>query len=259
MLYKFWSLIYHVWYYVVVIISILLIFPFILVTSKKEDHYNHFFWWSRTWAKMVLIGMGCWWIVKREAAIDKDQVYIIIANHASELDIMLTLALVNNCFVFIGKAELAKAPLFGYFYKRTNILVDRSSIASKRTVLKKAAQRIDDGIGICIFPEGGIPEPEHLLAPFKSGAFRLAIEKQIPILPISYPDNKRHFAELWDGGYPGKLRATIHPSIDTTGMTASQANELRERCYRIIHDELRNYGCDGKTIYADENATFAPS
>jgi 1-acyl-sn-glycerol-3-phosphate acyltransferase len=257
MLYKFWSLLYHGWYYVVVVISILLIFPFIYFTSKKEDQYNHFFWWSRVWAKMVLIGMGCWWVVKRQGRLDPNKTYIIIANHSSELDIMLTLALVRNCFVFIGKAELARAPLFGYFYKRTNILVDRSSLASKRDVLKKAANRIDEGTGICIFPEGGIPEPHHLLAPFKSGAFRLAIEKQIPILPISFPDNKRHFAELWDGGYPGRLRATIHAVIDTNGLSIEHADDLQDQCYRIIHDELRNYGCEGKTIYAEEKASFA--
>lgn len=256
---KIWSFTYHMWYYLIVVVSILLILPFILITSANEKHYNNFFWWTRVWARIILFGMGFWWTVKRETEIEKDRPYIIIANHSSEIDIMLTLVLVKNCFVFIGKAELAKMPLFGYFYKRTNILVDRSSIASKRTVLKKAAARIDDGIGICIFPEGGIPEPEHLLAPFKSGAFRLAIEKQIPILPISFPDNKRHFAEFWDGGYPGRLRATMHPAIATKGMKTDEADDLRERCYRIIHDELRNFGCEGKTIYADENATFAPS
>ena len=239
--------------------SILVILPFILITSFKEDTYNNFFWWCRVWAKVVLIGMGYWWVVKRQTKIDPEQTYVIIANHASELDIMMTLVLVKHCFVFIGKAELAKLPLFGYFYKRTNILVDRSSLASKKQVLVKAAAKLKEGIGVCIYPEGGIPHPSHLLGPFKAGAFKLAIENQLPILPISFPDNKRHFAEFWDGGFPGKLRATVHNPITTKGLTEKDISSLMGQSYKVIHDELKDYGWDGKTIYDEENASFAAS
>ena len=203
--------------------------------------------------------MGYWWVVKRQTKIDPEQTYVIIANHASELDIMMTLVLVKHCFVFIGKAELAKLPLFGYFYKRTNILVDRSSLASKKQVLVKAAAKLKEGIGVCIYPEGGIPHPSHLLGPFKAGAFKLAIENQLPILPISFPDNKRHFAEFWDGGFPGKLRATVHNPITTKGLTEKDISSLMGQSYKVIHDELKDYGWDGKTIYDEENASFAAS
>ena len=256
---KAWSAVYHVWYYVVVFIAILMVLPFILITSTNDKRYNNFFWWARVWAHMVLIGMGNYWVVKRLGKIDPNKTYIIIANHASELDIMLTLILVKNCFVFIGKKELAKTPLFGYFYKRTNILVDRKSLASKRAVLQQAALRIDDGIGICIFPEGGILDASYMLAPFKAGAFKLAIEKQIDILPITFPDNRRHFDEFWDGGFPGRLRATVHEPVSAKGLTIEDISDLSDRCYKIIHDELRQYGCDGQTIYDREKTSFATS
>lgn len=254
-----WSAIYHVWYYVVVFAAILLVLPFILIATANDNRYTNFFWWARIWAYIVLIGMGNFWVVKRKAEVDPNKTYIIIANHASELDIMLTLVLVKNCFVFIGKKELANTPLFGYFYRRTNILVDRSSIASKRNVLKQAAKRIADGIGICIFPEGGILDAKYMLAPFKAGAFKLAIEEQIDILPITYPDNRRHFDEFWDGGYPGRLRATVHQPISTAGLTADDIGTLAADCYKLIHDELRDYGCTGETIYAEEKTSFAAS
>ena len=258
MIKKCWSALYHLWYHVVVLISIIVMLPFIFLTSLKQDTYNNFFWWCRLWAKVVLIGMGFWRVVKRQAEIDPSKTYIIIGNHASELDIMMTLVMMKKSpFVFIGKAELAKAPLFGYFYKRTNILVDRKSIASKRAVLQKAAARLQDGVGVCLFPEGGIPDPKYLLAPFKGGAFKLAIEQQIPILPITYPDNKRHFGEFWDGGYPGKLRATIHPIIETTGLAEADIDELMNRCYSIIHDELVANGCNGESIFDKEKTSFA--
>ena len=252
-----WSAVYHIWYYVVVFIAILLVLPFILIATANDKRYNNFFWWARVWAYMVLIGMGNYWTAKRQSKIDPKKTYIIIANHASELDIMMSLVLVKNCFVFIGKAELAKAPLFGYFYKRTNILVDRNSISSKRNVLKKAAKRMDAGIGICVFPEGGILDSKYMLAPFKAGAFKLAIEKQVDILPITFPDNRLHFNEFWDGGYPGRLRATIHKPVSAKGLKIEDLPALSDRCYKIIHDELREFGCEGQTIYTEEKTSFA--
>ena len=236
----------------------MVILPFIFLTSLKADTYNNFFWWARRWAMLVLIGMGYYWQVKRLGKPEKARPYIIIGNHASELDIMLMLVLVKNDFVFIGKKELAKLPLFGYFYKRTNILVDRKSLASKKAVLNQAGLRLKDGIGVCIFPEGGIPTPDYLLAPFKAGAFKLAVDHQIPILPISFPDNKRHFGDFWEGGYPGRLRATMHQPIDVSGLEEKDISSLMDTCYNILHDELRSYGCEGKTIFEPEKPTFAP-
>jgi len=239
---KAWSALYHIWYYVVIFVAIVVILPFIFITSQNEKNYNNFFWWSRIWGKIVLIGMGQFWRVKRLCKIDPTQTYIIIANHASELDIMMMLAIVPNTFVFIGKKELANIPLFGYFYKRTNILVDRKSLASKKAALKLASERLKEGIGVCIFPEGGIPEPTHILAPFKQGAFKLAIDMQLPILPITFANNGKNFPEFWDGGFPGILRATLHNPVQTTGMIEENQQELTARCYEIINNELLAYG-----------------
>lgn len=256
---KIWSAVYHIWYYIVVVISIAITLPFIFLTSISDKTYNNFFWWARRWAQIILIGMGYFWVVRRLAKLEKTEPYVIIANHASELDIMLMYLMVPSPFVFIGKKELAKKPLFGYFYKRTNILVDRKSLASKRDVLKNAAKKLNEGVGVCIFPEGGIPDPEWLLAPFKAGAFKLAIEAQLPIVPITFPDNKQHFADFWDGGYPGRLRATIHEPISTKGLSENDIAALSKQCYTILLDELTAYGRTGKIAAEAEKSTFAPS
>lgn len=224
-----------------VFVAILVLLPFIFLTSQKQNTYNNFFWWSRIWGKLVLIGMGQFWRVKQLGKIDPNQTYIIVANHASELDIMLMFAIIPNTFVFIGKKELAKIPLFGYFYKRTNILVDRKSLASKRTVLKQAEIRLRAGVGVCIFSEGGIPEPEVTLAPFKAGAFKLAIQTQLPILPVTFADNRKRFPDFWDGGSPGLMRVTIHPPVETIGKTEADLNELTQHCFEIIRKELEGY------------------
>lgn len=240
-LYKTWGVFYHIYYFVIMAIIIVLISPFIYFTSAKEERYPAFFRWSRIWARWVLRLMGYYRKTDKKYWLEKDQQYIIIANHASELDIMMCLAIVPNCFVFIGKKELASLPLFGYFYKRTNILVDRNSIASKREVMIKARKKLESGIGLCIFPEGGIPDPSFKMAPFKMGAFKLAIETGVPILPITFPDNKKHFPDIFDGGYPGRLRATIHPAIETKNLTLTDLPKLKDQCFNLINDELTRY------------------
>ena len=234
------SYLYHIWYYLVMLVVILTISPFIFITSLKEDRYQNFFWWARLWGKSVLFLMGIRVRKFQSAPLLKGQQYIICANHSSELDIMMCLALVPNCFVFIGKKELAKLPLFGYFYKRTNILVDRNSISSKRSVLEKAAKKLNQGIGVCIYPEGGIPDNYEVeLAPFKMGAFKLAIEQQVSILSISFPDNKRRFNDDWKIGSPGVSRAIIHRPLHTEGLTINDIHRLKDDCYRQIQSGLR--------------------
>ncbi|MGB5419459.1 lysophospholipid acyltransferase family protein, partial [Algibacter sp.] len=169
--YIFWGL-YRIWFYILVALPILILFPILLVSIAKEAWYPYFFKIARFWAKFILIGMGFAYRIDREQTLDKDKSYMFIANHTSMADIMLMLVSVKNPFVFVGKAELAKIPLFGFFYKRTCILVDRSSAKSRQAVFLRAQRRLKTGVSICIFPEGGVPEEQIMLDAFKDGAFR---------------------------------------------------------------------------------------
>lgn len=236
---RIFGIIYHLWYYVVMAVVILGIFPFIYVTSRKQEDYPRFFRWARVWAKTTLFLMGLRMKVEGKEMIEKDRVYVIVANHSSELDIMMTLAIVPNCFVFIGKKELARLPLFGYFYKKTNVLVDRKSVSSKRRAMEMASERLARGVGMCIFPEGGIPAGTEL-APFKMGAFKLALEHDAPILSLAFPDNRKHFPDFSEGGYPGVVRARILASEETAGIPEEEIGLLRERTYQRIFEALND-------------------
>ena len=164
---------------------------------------------------------------------------MIVANHTSMTDIMLMLAIVRNPFVFVGKKELSKIPLFGFFYKRTCILVDRNSSKSKNEVFKRAQDRLSQGLSICIFPEGGVPDDESiLLDEFKDGAFRLAIEHQIPIVPIVFADNKERFSYTFLSGSPGKMRGKILPFVETKGLTSENRKDLRDQVRQLIYKGL---------------------
>ena len=238
--YPFW-LLYRIWFYILVALPIIILFPILLISIAKESWYPFFFRIARLWAKFILIGMGFRIKIDRDQTPVKKESYMFIANHTSMADIMLMLVAVKNPFVFVGKKELAKIPLFGFFYKRTCILVDRSSEKSRKAVFLRAQKRLKQGLSICIFPEGGVPDESILLDSFKDGAFRLAINHQIPIVPMVFPDNIKRFSYTFFSGSPGKMRAKILPFIETKDYTIARTKELNEKSRNVILSSLQSY------------------
>lgn len=236
----FWTL-YRIWFYLLVALPILILFPILLISISKESWYPFFFKIARVWAKIILIGMGFNYKIEREQTPEKDKSYMFIANHTSMADIMLMLVSIKNPFVFVGKKELAKIPLFGFFYKRTCILVDRSSPKSRQAVFLRAQRRLKTGVSICIFPEGGVPEEHIELDEFKDGAFRLAINHLIPIVPLTFADNKKRFSYTFFSGSPGKMRVKIHKFLLTEGLTVDDTRALNEKSRRIILKQLEAF------------------
>ena len=238
--YIFWVL-YRIWFYILVTLPILILFPILLISISKESWYSFFFKIARIWAKFILIGMGFVYKIDREQTPEKDKSYLFVANHTSMADIMLMLVAVKNPFVFVGKAELAKIPLFGFFYKRTCILVDRSSSKSRQAVFLRAQRRLKSGVSICIFPEGGVPEEHIVLDEFKDGAFRLAINHQIPIVPLTFADNKKRFSYTFFSGSPGRMRVKIHKFLSTGGLAVADTKTLNEKSKQIILKQLQQF------------------
>jgi 1-acyl-sn-glycerol-3-phosphate acyltransferase len=235
--------IWRVWFYIVMLIPILVMLPFLVASILTESGYPYFFKMSRVWAKCVLFGMGFYYKVEKVQKLDRKKSYMFVANHTSMSDIMLMLAVVDNPFVFVGKMSLAKIPLFGFFYKRTSILVDRSCSKSRMEVFNEAQKRIDRGLSICIFPEGGVPLDESLILDnFKDGAFRLAIEHELPIVPLVFPDNKKRLSYTFYSGSPGLMRVKILPYVETIGRTSvTDRREIREEIRDLIYNELLEF------------------
>lgn len=233
--------IWRIWFYLLLGLPIILMFPLLLLFTSREKWYPQFFGLARVWAKIILYGMGFSPKIVRLQHLEPHKSYMLVANHTSMIDIMLMLHIVKNPFVFVGKRELAKIPIFGFFYKRTCILVDRNSTKSKKEVFEQAERRLQQGLSVCIFPEGGVPDDESiLLDPFRDGAFRLAIEHQIPIVPMVFYDNKKRFSYTFLSGSPGKMRAKILPFISTDGKTQHDKHELREVTRNLILEALEN-------------------
>lgn len=230
---------YRVWFYILVAVPIFLFFPILLLLTLSEHTYPQFFWLARNfWARPILYGMGCFPKIEREQEMEKGKSYMLVANHTSMLDIMLMLLVSRNPFVFVGKKELVKIPIFGFFYKRVCIMVDRDNIKSRTGVYRRAQRRLNQGLSICIFPEGGVPEEHVVLDEFKDGAFKMAIAHKIPVVPITFYDNKKRFPFTFFSGSPGRIRAKVHRFFETGILAEEDKSTLREEVREVILNEL---------------------
>jgi len=233
-------LIWRVWFYILIFITILIMVPFLLVLTSKEEYYPTFWKMVRLWAKVLIYGMGFRLKIQADEVLDRKKSYMFCPNHASLMDPFVLIALSKNPIVFVGKQEFVKIPIFGFFYKRVVIMVDRTSPKSRKRVYEMAKKRLQNGVSMAIFPEGLVPTENVILAPFKNGAFSLAIEYEIPIVPQVYLDGKRLFSWDFFKGGPGVFRIRQHKFIQTKDLEQSDMQKLKEKTFNIIYNDLVN-------------------
>lgn len=233
-------LIWRVWFYILIFITIMIMVPFLLVLTSKEEYYPTFWKMVRLWAKVLIYGMGFRLKIQADEVLDRKKSYMFCPNHASLMDPFVLIALSKNPIVFVGKQEFVKIPIFGFFYKRVVIMVDRSSSKSRKRVYEMAKKRLQNGVSMAIFPEGLVPTENVILAPFKNGAFSLAIEYEIPIVPQVYLDGKRLFSWDFFKGGPGVFRIRQHKFIQTKDLEQSDMQKLKEKTFNIIYNDLVN-------------------
>ena len=226
------------WFYGWVFFTILFALPILIVVISYDRFYKSFFKIARAWGKTILFVMGFSPVLKTEEEIDPTKSYLFIANHASLIDVMLMLSVLKNPAVFVGKKEVRKLPVFGYVARKSSILVDRGNAESRKEVYISAQEKLNKGLSIAIFPEGLVPHEDVILSEFKNGAFRLAIEHQIPIVPMTFYDVKKRFSWTFFSGWPGKLRVKIHNFIQTEGLTLDDMEATKQKAYDIIYNEL---------------------
>jgi len=196
---------------------------------------------TRYWSKLTIYLSFIFPKVEWEERLSKKEQYIFCPNHVSTLDIPLILAVLPVPLQYIGKSEIAKIPLFGYFYKNNSVIVDRANKRNAYDAFLKAGEKLKKGINMCIFPEGGIPKEAVFLKKFKNGPFRLALEKNIKIIPITLPDNKSMFPQEYFKGRPGIVRIKVHKAIDPNSLTEKSTENLNISVYNTIFEQLKNY------------------
>ena len=156
---------------------------------------------------------------------------VFLFNHQSQLDVLILAKLLRGGFTGVAKKELAHSPGFGLMFRLADVaFVDRHDTAQARKALEPAVQKLRDGISLAIAPEG-TRSATPALGPFKKGAFHVAMQAGVPIVPIVI----RNSGELmWRGAttiHAGTVQVAVLPPVPTTGWAAgdldSRVQEVR--------------------------------
>lgn len=216
--------------------------PLFLLASLRPEWHRYGLLLNQFWSRAFFVLMGVPAQVKGKENLQKDQLYVFTPNHFSLLDIALV-GYIPKPFVFISKMSLTRIPLFGWVIRTFHIPVDRSSVRSSYQALQRSLQKIDEGKSLVMYPEGGIRTPgPPRLAHFKNGPFKVAIEKQVPVVPVTIPHNgfilpndKKLLMR------PRRPLLILHTPIATSGMTVEDVEMLKQQVYDRIATELACY------------------
>ena len=242
---KFIQIIYVIYAFTLFTAFLLLIFPFVVIASffGKIKGGNFIYKLCQVWADFVLFTMG---IIHRaifEAPHDRAKQYVFVFNHISFLDIpVLMKAIRGQHFRILGKAEMAKIPIFGFLYRNAVVLVERDNAANRAKSVLQLKSVLRKGISIGLSPEGTFNMTHEPLKEFYDGAFKIAIETQTPIKPILFLDtyDRLHYKSIFSLT-PGRSRVVFLEEIKVDGLNMGDALFLKNKVYAAMDEGLRRY------------------
>ncbi|MBA4851954.1 1-acyl-sn-glycerol-3-phosphate acyltransferase [Emticicia sp. BO119] len=238
---KLLSWLYTAWCLFWFLLIFFLLFPIVFISLQKEEWKIMVHYCNRIWGRIFFFMAGMPVKITYESKLDSKRAYVFCANHFSYLDIALMGAIIKNYFAFLGKSSVKNVPLFGYMFAKAHIQVDRSDKGSRTKALTRSIKALKSGRSIMIFPEGGIHTTDfpQMVQPFKDGAFSMAIENQVPIVPISLLDNYKVMPNVLMRWHP--IRVIFHTPIETKGKTKSDIETIKKQVYDIIQPTLNKY------------------
>ena len=197
----------------------------------------------RFWANTFFLFTG----VRRkniyEERHDSTRQYIFVSNHISYLDIPMMIASIRHQHIrILGKAEMAKIPVFGFIYRQGAVLVHRENAKARSSSVENLIYFLQKKISVFICPEGTFNETNQPLKSFYDGAFRIAIETQKPICPILFLDtyDRLSYKSIFSLN-PGICRAIYLPAIDTAGLSMKDMASLKDKTFSQMAEGLIRY------------------
>jgi 1-acyl-sn-glycerol-3-phosphate acyltransferase len=202
---------------------------------------------NRGWSKFSIMMWGMPVEVVRESANSHPRPCVYVSNHGSYVDIMLMFKTIPGFLNMMGKAALARVPVWGPIFGSVYVTVDRASAVSRGRAVVAARRTLAAGNSIAIFPEGRIsPTPGKELLPFHDGAFQLAIEMGVPLVPVGMPLNHMFMPDV-KGGLRvryHRLKIVFHEPIPTTGLTLADIPALKQRAAALIAGDFLPEGAE---------------
>lgn len=195
------------------------------------------YWPAHIWSRIV-----CWLAcvkveVRGRENIDKKTSYIFVSNHQGAFDIWAIYGYLNHNFKWLMKKSLEKIIFVGFACKRSgHVFVDSNSLQSIKQTIDHARGQLKDGMSLVIFPEGTRTKTGRL-GDFKRGAFMLAGEFSLPVVPLSIQGAYDIMPKDSYFPNPGKIILTIHPPI-YPGERGFNTRTLLSQCHEIIKSDL---------------------
>ena len=176
--------------------------------------------------------IGCPVTVTGEEHFAAHTAYIVTCNHNSLMDVPLSAPYIPGPNKTIAKTSFAKVPLFGWYYRKGSVLVDRNSDKSRRKSYEEMKQVLQQGMHMCIYPEGTRNRGNEPLKKFYDGAFKLATDTGVSIVPAIIFNTKK-VLPIHKLFYlaPKKLRMHFLPPVSPAGMTTA---ELKEKVFGMM-------------------------
>ncbi len=231
--------VYRIYLYLVIIVSTVimlgLIFPLVLPFDRSGK---------------ISLKLGILWLtiiryasfmrvkVRYEFPADFTRSYVVVTNHRSHFDVVALSTLPFKAIKPVAKKELTRTPIFGWFLKKVSIVIDRK--APRGEAYEKIKSQMDrlkkDGFSVLIFPEGTRGRGTTLL-PLKTGAFRLALDYNLPLLPITIKGTERILPKGSLAISPGKVELVVHRPIEVEGIEDYKL--LAEKFKEVVEGELK--------------------
>lgn len=187
---------------------------------------------ARLWMNIWLPLVGCPLKVKGKENFQKGRTYIVTCNHNSFMDVPISCPFIPGPNKTIAKSDFLKVPLFGFYYMKGAVLVNRNSEESRRKSYDRMKAVLQKGMHMSVYPEGTRNRTTEPLKKFHDGAFRLAVETGTAIIPAVIFNTKKVLpAGQGFSFHPHKLEMHFLPPVETANKSTEQ---LKEEVFRIM-------------------------
>ena len=193
-------------------------------------------WWGWLILKVLLIPVK----VEGREHLEKGQSYVFVSNHQGAFDIFLIYGHLNRNFKWMMKWQLKKIPFVGYACKKSHqIFVDKRGASKIKKSYDEAREILRDGISLTVFPEGARTFTGHM-GLFRRGAFMLADELQLPVVPLTINGSFNILPRMNDGKWVTwhPMTLTIHQPIPPKGQGPENIKHALEESYQVIMADL---------------------
>jgi len=228
---------YTTWAVLWFIVPFVLIYPAQWFFSRRPGGGGVVHALNRFWSTLSITMWGMPVEVVRESLAPNPQPCVYVANHGSYVDIMMLFKYIPGFLNMMGKASLARVPVWGPLFGNVYITVDRTSAVSRGRAAVAARQGLAAGKSIAIFAEGRIsPAPGQELLPLLDGAFQLAIEAGVPLVPVGMPLNHMFMPDVEKSLRVRfhRLKIVFHRPIATAGLTLADVPALKQRVAALL-------------------------